>query len=30
MRYNMNLIGFFCLAWALLACDQDEEVVSKC
>jgi hypothetical protein len=24
MRYNMNLIGFFCLAWALLACDQDE------
>ena len=20
----MNLIGFFCLAWALLACDQDE------
>lgn len=24
MRYNMNLIGFFCLAWALLACGQDE------
>ena len=20
----MNLIGFFCLAWALLACGQDE------
>ena len=29
MRYNMNLIGFFCLAWALLACDQDEGKITQ-